>query len=170
MPMDLTSLSLKEALGIAMAKEKKAEKAYRQLSAMVKNHLLKEKTAYLAYEEVKHFRILESIYKASFPHETIVIPPKVDKPWADPEIAPDAAVPELLEAAMAAELSSEAFYQALAQKAENRVAKAIYSYLAAMEHSHYHLVQADYELTREIEGFWELQEMSEGFLMTHMGT
>lgn len=167
--MDMGSLSVKDALQIALAKEEKARAAYLQIESKVKNSLLKEKAAFLAGEELKHHKLLETIFKTNFPTQKPEIPTTIPVLWAYPDVAPDASVPELLEAAMKAELDSEEFYKALAGKVENRSAKAIYNYLAAMERGHYYLVMADYELTKEVDSYWDLQEMSEGFLMTHMG-
>jgi rubrerythrin len=167
---DVSSLGMKHALEIGLAKEEKAEAAYLNIESRVQNFLLKEKARFLAGEEVKHHQMLETLFRAQFPHEKPEIPTELQKPWADPVIAPDAPVPDLLNAALVAEKASQDFYLALAENEKSRRTKAIYNYLAAMEQSHYYLVLSELELAKEVDGYWEMQEMSEGFLMTHMGT
>jgi len=167
---DVSSLGIKKALEIALAKEEKAEAAYRKIESRVQNYLLKEKARFLAGEEVKHHQLLETMFRAQFPHEKPEIPTELQKPWADPEIAPDAPVPDLLTAALAAEKASQEFYLALAEGEKSPRTRAIFNYLAAMELSHYFLVLAELELAREIDSYWEMQEMPENFLFTHMGT
>ena len=167
---DVSSLGIKHALEIALAKEEKAEATYRNIESRVQNFLLKEKARYLAGEEVKHHQLLETMFRAQFPHEKPEIPTELQKPWADPQIAPDAPMPDLLDAAMVAEKASQEFYLALAENEKSPRTKALFNYLAAMEQSHYYLVLAERELAREIDTYWEQQEMPENFLFTHVGT
>jgi rubrerythrin len=104
-----------------------------------------------------------------FPGEKPGEPPSVDKTRLDIALEGDATVPELLEAAMEAELESEKFYKDLASSSEDEPTRNFFEYLASVERSHYYLVEAEFNIAKEDEGYYTRSEAGYWPGMTHVG-
>jgi rubrerythrin len=66
MSVDVSSLTIEKALGIAYKSEIEAEDTYKKLKKGVNNFVLKDKLQFLIHEEKKHQKLLEALYKKMF--------------------------------------------------------------------------------------------------------
>jgi rubrerythrin len=72
--IDISTASIKDLLGYAVRSEIDSNRAYNDLADRVSNPLLKEKFHWLAFEENKHKQILEKLFQAHFPGDTLKVP------------------------------------------------------------------------------------------------
>jgi len=158
----LTSL---EIIGVAIRAEVEAAKSYQQLSRMVKNRDLKEKIQFLKGEELKHEQILKALYKKDHASVPLKLPAKDFLPELSFVIEAGMTVPEIFKQAMAAEQISESFYTQAAERSENETGRRMLRYLAAMERSHFHLLNSEYELVVQFDDY----HRQEKWTMVHLG-
>lgn len=160
-----TRLTSLEIIGVAIRAEVEAAKSYEQLSRMVKNRDLKGKIQFLKGEELKHEQILKTLYKKDYAS----IPLKLPAPDLIPElsfvITEGMTVPEIFKQAMTAEQVSESFYIQAAERSEDETGRRMLRYLAAMERSHFHLLNSEYELIVQFDDY----HRQEKWTMVHFG-
>ena len=164
--MDLTKYSEKDLFLTAMRNEIDAGAIYSKLAEMVKNAYLKDKLRFLAAEEEKHQKYLESAFSDRFAGEEIQLPQNSIVPL--PELLiPDETVPlsTVIQSAMDAEGAAEEFYLAFASRFdESSNNKKTLELFASMERGHYKILEIEKE---NIEKF---EEYDDYWPMMHMGT
>jgi len=145
--------SLQDLFGIAIKAEIEAQEIYTEISNHTKNLVLKEKMRFMASEEKKHESILRGLFKQKFAGAEPVIPQQTVAPV--PGWRPDEGgnVSEALKSAMQTELDAKAFYEAMAGRIEEPKMQSVLKYLAAMEQTHYHLLETEYNAAMEIEDY-----------------
>lgn len=153
---DIDQATVKELLGMAIRAEIDANKIYSDLASRVSNSLLKEKFQMLAFEEKKHWNILENLHKAILKNQDIQIPEKTDEALLPAiEMTPSSPLIDIIYQAMEAERSAEQFYLRLAEKVQE-TQKRILEYLSKVEHSHYMMLKSEYTLAQEFADYGEM--------------
>jgi len=153
--LDLSQVSLKDLLGFAIRSEMDSNQAYTDLSGMVKNPLLKEKFQWLAFEENKHKEVLENLFAALLPGESLSIPEQASFPLLKKiNITPSSSLVDLLYQAMESEKTAEEFYGEMAQKVEDPHRK-ILNYLSKVEHTHFLMLQGEYDIAQDFADYAE---------------
>ncbi len=138
---DYTTL---EVLSIGIKSEIEAVKLYMRMKEIAKNDDLMEKFDFLIAQEKKHQQILTDAYSKKFPDVPLKLPPKSLVPTISEILAREASLKELFGVAMTAEKMSEEFYHDLAGKTRDGNSKSLLNYLASMEHSHFAILEAEY--------------------------
>ncbi|MBN2380531.1 ferritin family protein [candidate division WOR-3 bacterium] len=144
--------SLEDLFGMAIKAEIEAQNIYTRIGEKTKNFVLKEKMGFLTSEEKKHETILRGMFKQKFsaepevPAETMVPVPA----WNPDD---GEGVSDILRAAMQTEMDAKAFYEAMAERIDEAKSRSILGYLAAMEQTHYHLLEAEYNTALEMEDY-----------------
>lgn len=157
-----------EALGVAIKSEGHAAEVYEKLFGMVKNRALRERLQFLKGEEEKHRRLLEELYRKSFPEVELALPQRSLVPM-DLAMREGITVPELFTLAMEAERQSERFYQEMASKTKDLSGKALLAYLSKMEHGHYELLVGESELIERFPDYYKAEEFQLGEEFIHLG-
>jgi rubrerythrin len=145
--------SLADLFGMAIKAEIEAQEIYSSIHKQSKNFVLKEKMQFLASEEKKHEAILRGLYRQQFGDEKPRIPDETMAPvpaWKPEE---GGKISNVLKAAMQTELDSNIFYHEMATRVDDAGQKAMFKYLAAMEQTHYHLLEVEYNAALEIEDY-----------------
>lgn len=145
--------SLQDLFGIAIKAEIEAQEIYTKISTYTRNFVLKEKMRFLASEEEKHERILRGLFKQKFAGAEPVIPQQTVAPV--PGWRPDEGgkVSDALKSAMQTELDAKSFYEAMAGRIEEPKMQSVLKYLAAMEQTHYYMLETEYNAAMEIEDY-----------------
>jgi len=145
--MNLKKYSLDDLLLAALKSEIESHEVYTKLASSVKNGLLKDKLLFLAKEEEKHKKFIETVYTTRFPKKKIVIPTSTPVPL--PSLAlPDEDTPlgTVLRTAMQAEHTAHDFYQSLSKTFTNdTTVRNVLSYFADMELQHYKILEMEKE-------------------------
>jgi rubrerythrin len=139
---DFTTL---EVLSIGIKSEIEAIKLYTRMKEMTKNRDLADKFDFLIAQEQRHQKILTDAYNQKFPEVELRLPPKSLVPTISEVLAREASLEDLFDAAMTAEKMSEEFYHDLAGKTRDQNSKSLLNYLASMEHSHYTILEVEYQ-------------------------
>lgn len=145
--------SLEDLFGTAIKAEIEAQNIYTGISEYTKNMVLKEKMHFLAGEEAKHETILRGLFKQKFPGQEPFIPTETVAPvpgWRPEE---EGKVSDVLKAAMQTEEDAKAFYEAMAERIGEPKAESMLNYLAAMEQTHYHLLEVEYNAAMVLEDY-----------------
>ncbi len=145
--------SLKNLFGMAVGAEIEAQNVYSHIGDRTRNFVLKEKMLFLASEERKHETILKGLFKQKFPGEEMVVPEETLAPvpaWK-PEKTEN--VSKVLAAAMQTEVDARAFYEAMAERIDDSKAQSMLRYMAAMEQTHFHLLETEYNAALELEDY-----------------
>lgn len=145
--------SLQDLFGIAIKSEMEAQETYSRIEDQTKNFVLKEKMHFLTGEEAKHETILRELFKENYPGAEPVIPQESVAPvpaWKPEE---GGKISDVLSAAMQTEEDSKTFYLAMAGMVEDTQQSALLKYLAAMEGSHYRLLELEYNASLELEDY-----------------
>lgn len=167
MTVDVSSLTIEQALSMAMKSEKEAAGIYRKIKGKVNNFVLKDKLNFLIGEEKKHQKLIAALFEKMFPNKE---PMKVIKsllPRLALALDEENSVPDLLEMAMEAEKVFEEFYDTLSEEVEERGAQEILQYLSSMEHGHYALLKGEYDLCMRDEEYFERGDFQ--YDMVHIG-
>ncbi len=149
---ELSKLTRKEILGVAVKSEIEAEKLYSKLSEMVEEVVLKERLKWLKGEEEKHRKTLENLFYKAFPGEKIsvqmvsIVPGVKD---VEERVRKESSASELMKLAIEVERASEKFYIYFAEKSEDEKVKLLFEYLGEMERSHYYIVKSEYKIVFE---------------------
>jgi len=153
--MNISKISIKSLLGMAIKAEIDANRIYTKLANRVKNPLLKEKFEILAFEERKHREILKNLFKAMYKSEKLSLPKKIDEALLPAvRIKPSSSFAEILSQAMASEEAAQNFYARLAKRVRAEK-KRILEYLSKVEKSHYQILRSEYVLALEFEDYAE---------------
>lgn len=167
MPVNVSELTIEQALAISMKSELDAEKVYKQLHQMVHNFVLKDKLEFLMKEEQKHQKMIRNLYERLISESEIKTADQTVYPALGLALEETTPVPELIELAMQAEKAAEEFYDRLSEEAEERGVQEILQYLASMEHSHYFLLKGEYDLCMRDETYYERDDFHTD--MIHIG-
>lgn len=142
--MDISIFSLEDLLLAAIKSEIDSRTVYQMLASRIENAFLKDKLRFLADEEEKHRKVVESIFRKKIPNKAISLPEKSPVPL--PEIRTEGPVSEVFESAMQAEMAAHDFYRQLSETFINDSAlKRTMVYLAMMEMGHYRLLELEKE-------------------------
>lgn len=145
--------TLKDLFGIAIKSEQEAQETYSRLESQTKNFVLKEKMHFLTGEEAKHEAILKDLFKRNFPGEEPEVPAESVAPvpaWKPQE---GGKISDVLAAAMQTEEDSKTFYLTMAGMVDNTRHAGLLKYLAAMESSHYRILEVEYQASLEMEDY-----------------
>ncbi|MBN2185382.1 MAG: ferritin family protein [Candidatus Krumholzibacteriota bacterium] len=137
-------LTILEVLGIGIKSEIDAVRLYTKMKDMVGTDDLREKMDFLISQEKKHESILREVYEKKSPDVELALPPRSIVPMIDELLGKESTLRELFQTAMKAELLAQEFYASLAKKTVDSNAKAILTYMASMEQSHYAILQAEF--------------------------
>lgn len=153
--IDISTVSVKNLLAMAVRAEIDSGKIYSETADKVKNPLLKEKFAMLAFEENKHRKILGKLFEVLFDEFKIQIPDKIDEALLPSiKIGPSTSLVDILYQAMEAEKAAQDFYVSLSKRFE-RPQKEILDYLGNVEKSHFEMLKSEYALAQEFEDYAE---------------
>lgn len=139
------TLTILEILGIAIKSEIDAVKLYEHMKKIVKNEDLAEKFEFLVSQEKKHEETLTEVYNRMFPEIELILPTKSIVPIIDEAIEKNADLKELFEIGMKAEKMAEEFYTDLSKKTNDSNAKSMLVYMAAIERSHFAILEAEFQ-------------------------
>ena len=167
MTIDVSSMSVEQALSVALKAEKEAADVYTRLHGMVTNFIMKDKLQFLIGEEKKHFQIVQALYEKLFPNREPSEPQKNLMPRLSIALEEENSVIDLLELAMEAEQISEEFYDRLSEEVEDRGAQEILQYLSRIEHGHYSLLKGEYDLCVRDEQYFDRSDFQ--YDMVHIG-
>lgn len=142
---------IKILFGQAIRSEQEAREFYASLAGGIRNLLLAERLVFLASEESKHEDFLRRLFVQKFKEEPF-IPDKTPVP--SPRYVPGEKTPisDLLKGAMDAERASEEFYLNLAKSLSGEES-ILLEYLAMMERSHFHILEAEREIAMRFEDY-----------------
>lgn len=145
--------SLEDLFGMAIKAEIEAQGFYTCIGDKTKNFVLKEKMQFLAGEEKTHESILRGLFKQKSSGNEPAVPAETMAPV--PGWNPDEGekVSDILKAAMQTETDAKAFYEAMAERIDDAKARSMLAYLAAMEQTHYYLLEAEYNAAGELEDY-----------------
>jgi rubrerythrin len=150
--MNLDSFSIEELLLAALKSEIESREVYLSLMERVKNAFLKDKLKFLADEEEKHRKFVESVFRKEFGEKEITIPEESPVPL--PVIKIDGTIGEAIGTAMDAEKAAYDFYLSLSEKFPQDIpTKKTLSYLATMEMGHYRLLELEKETMEKYEDY-----------------
>ena len=167
MAIDVSSMSVEQALSMALKSECEAEALYKKLKKLVKNFVLLDKLKFLITEEKKHQKMVEALYRKLFSDKEPHASEKSLLPRLTISLKEDSSVLDLLELAMEAEMMSEEFYDSLSEEVEERGAQEILQYLSSMEHGHYALLKGEYDLCMRDEAYYDRDDFQ--YDMVHIG-
>jgi rubrerythrin len=153
--MDLSTFDEHTLLLAALRSEMDSKEVYRQIADRVKNALLKDKLNFLAFEEEKHRKIIEGVYRETFGDKKLHIPEKSPVPLPKVTITGEmVALSEVFSMAMNAEMAAYDFYNELAKLYENNSSlKKTIEYVATMEMGHFKLLEIEKDNIRRFEDF-----------------
>src|SRR6056297_1397191 len=117
--MKLDDYSKKDIILSALRSELDSKEIYSILSENIANVIISDKFEFLAMEEDKHKKFVEGLFRAEFPDEKLVIPPKSPVPLPDVTIEdkefPIEEVVRVLKKAQEAEKAAADFYSSFAR-------------------------------------------------------
>lgn len=158
-----------EVLAQAIRSEIDAADFYSHLRGRIKNVLLRQKLKFLIFEEEKHRKILNRLFRQRFPDKDLQVPEKSPLPPIKASVGEKASVPDLFKAALQAEKTSEEFYKAAAQKADDESSRKILGYLSRVERSHYFMIQSEIDLLERFPDYYDSEDFHLGAEMIHVG-
>jgi rubrerythrin len=163
--LDLTKYGLKDLLLTAIKSEIDSNKIYSYLEQKIENGLLKDKFSFLAKEEIKHMKFLESIYKNICNEQSINLPEKTIVPLPEIHIPEneDIQMSNILKQAMIAEQKASDFYKSLSEKFNDSEIKNMLKYFSDMETGHYLI------LKNEMESIERFEQSDVYWPMIHVG-
>ncbi len=167
MAVDVSSLSVENALSMALKSEIEAEGVYKKLKKMVNNFVLKDKVQFLIGEEKKHQKVVKALFDKMFPDKEPAKSVKSLAPRIGLSLKEETSVLDLLELAMEVEKTLEEFYDRLSMEVEERGVQEILQYLASMEHGHYSLLKGEYDLSVRDEEYYQRGDFQ--YDMVHIG-
>jgi len=139
---DYTTL---EIFSIAIRSEIEAARLYEHMKTMTDNSALKDKFDFLISQEHKHEQILKEAYEEMFPEVDLQVPSDSVLPKVEEILSESPSLKELFELAMKKEKTAEAFYGDLAKRTTNPASRSLLLYMSKMEHSHFALLEVEYE-------------------------
>jgi rubrerythrin len=151
--------TVKDILNIALRSEEEAELYYSRLSDKTSNVFFKDKLKRLSSEEGEHKAIILSLMGQEGVNADIGEEKAMSIEM--PSLVFDDSKPMsiLIEAAMGAETAARTFYTALSETVNGEREKAVLGYLASIEASHYHLLEAELLAIKHFEDYDEFNEM-----------
>jgi len=155
MRMDLKKFKLEDLLLAAIKSEIDARDVYERLAMKVKTAFLLQRLDFLADEEAKHRKFLETVFKSKFPKKALTVPKESPVPLPSVTVEEkDPLVSQVLEKAMAAEKATKEFYESLMGrfKDDKDIREGLAS-LAKMEGNHYKLLEVEVEKLRHEEDY-----------------
>ncbi len=157
-----------EIFSIAIKSEIEAARLYELMKSKTDNSMLKDKFDFLIAQENKHEQILKEAYSKMFPDVDLMTPKESPVPKVTEALESDSSLKELFEIAMDAEKLAEGFYEDLAKKTTNPSSRSILHYIAKMEHSHFVLLEVEYEQL-EMGAEVESDDFLRGERLMHLG-
>ncbi len=151
--MNKKQYSLKEWILTAIKSEIDSKAVYTTFEKKVKNGLMKDKFHFLATEEMKHQKYLETVFKKTFPKDKLLVPKKTPVPLPEINISKDEDTPLslLLSQAMIAEKAAQEFYRNFSKQFNDRTISHMLEYFADMELGHYRILQTEKESMERFE-------------------
>jgi rubrerythrin len=166
LPSDLSPL---EVFSIAIRSEIEAREIYRRAAEKIVNEQLKKKLHFLREEEEKHRKIVEEMYRETFPDVPLELPDNSFLPKSDVAVASSSTVIELFEVAMEWERGAGEFYEGFSKRATDHRAKALLVSLSTAEWGHYHLLKSEYDLLKAFPAYADTKDFHPGEDFLHIG-
>jgi len=143
--MDLSNYTLEELLQAAIKSEIESNEVYTKLAGRVGNFVLKDRLNFLADEELKHKKFVESLHKKKLPDIEITLPRKSPVPLPQVNIEDEnMELSELFFQAMESEKAAQDFYLGFAEiYQDDTEVKNTLIYLASMEMNHYQILKTE---------------------------
>lgn len=162
-------LSALEALGVAIKSEIEAVELYARMARSVRNSFLAAKLGFLRQEEEKHRALLEEFYARRFPDVELKLPTAPVMPPLDAASPPAITLPDLFQLAMQAERISADFYSREADRTADPAGRTMLRYLSKVEHSHFHLLETEYDLVSRFPSYYNADDFHLGDEFMHIG-
>ncbi len=145
MALDISTITLEEALHIALKSEIELWKLYKKAKEIVNNFIFKEKLSFLIKEEKIHQQILQAMIQKMFPDTKVSKTEKSLFPKISISLQEESSAADLLEIALDAEKTYEEFYDGFSEEIENRAVMDIFQYLSNAEHGHYSILKGEHQ-------------------------
>jgi len=158
-----------EALAVGIRSEIEAAAFYGKLQGRVKNILLQKKLEFLVFEEKKHRKILERLFRDRFAGTEPVIPPKSSIGVPQLPAGPGLTVLDLFKAALQAEKSAEEFYKEARAGDDDEGSRRMLGYLSRVERSHYFMIKSEIELLSRFPDYYDVEDFHLGQDLFHIG-
>jgi rubrerythrin len=168
MPID-AKLAPWQVLGVAIRSEIDAAAFYTKLQERIKNAILLQKLKFLAMEEEHHRAIIERLADQRFRGKPTDPPPASLMPPITASLGPDPSVTELFQAALAAEVTAERFYEEAAAKSEDEMSRHMLTYLSRIERSHQAVIKAEVDLLEKFPDYYNVEDFYVGADLFHVG-
>lgn len=162
-------LTALEVLGVAIKSEIEAAALYTRMADQVGNASLVAKLNFLRQEEEKHRAILEDLYARQFPDVELQLPSESLVPVVDATALEGLTIPKLFQLAMKAEQISADFHAQEADRSRDEIGRAVLRYLSNVEHSHYKMLETEFELASRFPDYYNADEFHLGDEMVHVG-
>ena len=163
------NLTPRQILGVAIRSEIDAAAFYTRLQGRVKNVLLVQKLKFLTLEEEHHKRIIEHLLAQRYPDKPEDVPESSLMPPIGVTLPADATVPALFEAALEAEVISEAYYNDAAGRVEDEAGRRILAYLGRVERSHQSMIKSELDLIRKFPDYYNVEDFHLAQDLFHVG-
>lgn len=158
-----------EALAIGIRSEIEAASFYARLLAKVKNVILQKKLEFLVFEEKKHRRILERLFRSRYGDKELVIPDRSSIEVPVLEVKTGLTVLDMFKAALQAEKAAEEFYKNAQGRADDEGSRKMLGYLSRVERSHYFMIKSEIELLSRFPDYYDVEDFHLGADMFHVG-
>jgi rubrerythrin len=162
-------LAPNHVLAAAIKSEIDAAAFYTELQGKVKNIILLKKLKFLAFEEEQHGKILTKLFSQRFPGQKIELPGESPLPPIGAALGSDPSVPELFNAALEAEKTSEAFYGDAGNQAEDEASRRILIYLRRVERSHAAVIRSEIDLLVKFPDYYRVEDFHTAQDLFHIG-
>jgi len=154
LPVDEMSLSPRDALNLAVSREKGAQQFYAAMSDVVKDEAVKNKFTYLSAVEEGHFEQLADLFKQITGGEEPIV--DLDRnELGKHRVAPETTAEEAVKLAISAEEKAYEFYRFAANKSKGQKIKDMFEYLAAEELEHKRLLLLDTAVAQGGQGHFQ---------------
>ena len=158
-----------EILGVAIRSEVDAASFYIRLQERVKNVILVQKLKFLALEEEHHKKILERLLGQRYPDKPKDVPGSALMPPIGVSLPADPSVPALVEAALQAEETAEAYYNDAAMRVEDETGRRLLAYLGRVERSHQAMLRSEMDLIRRFPDYYDVEDFHIAQDLFHVG-
>ena len=158
-----------EALAVAIRSEIEAAAFYARLLGKVKNVILQKKLEFLVFEEKKHRKILERLFRSRFGDKELVIPERSSVEVPALEVKAGLTVLDMFKAALQAEKTAEEFYKNAQAQADEEGSRKMLGYLGRVERSHYFLIKSEIELLSRFPDYYDVEDFHLGQDLFHVG-
>ncbi len=158
-----------QLVAAAIRSEIDAAGFYTKLGKKMKNSLLVQKLAFLAFEEEQHRKILERLFAERYAGMSLDLPERSPMPPIGAGLGEAPSVLDLFRAALAAEEISERVYGEAGERSEDEASRHILTYLGRVERSHAAMIRSEIDLLARFPDYYDVEEFHVGQDLFHVG-